>query len=75
MPTCDGSAQSLNLSKVMPAVYDELRKLARRYMAREQAGRTLQATALVNEAYLRLLREKAGAGKTGLISVPLQQER
>lgn len=50
----------MNLSKVMPAVYDELRKLARRYMAREQAGRTLQATALVNEAYLRLLREKAG---------------
>jgi RNA polymerase sigma factor (TIGR02999 family) len=42
----------------MPDVYDELRKLARRYMAREKAGQTLQATALVNEAYLRLLREK-----------------
>jgi RNA polymerase sigma-70 factor, ECF subfamily len=51
--------QSLNLSRVMPVVYDELRKLARRYMARERAGRTLQATALVNEAYLRLMKEKA----------------
>lgn len=51
--------QSLNLSRVMPIVYDELRKLARRYMARERAGRTLQATALVNEAYLRLMKEKA----------------
>jgi RNA polymerase sigma factor (TIGR02999 family) len=51
---------SLNLSKAMPAVYDELRRLARRYMAREKAGlQTLQATALVNEAYLRLIREKS----------------
>ena len=50
---------SLSLSKVMPVVYDELRRLARRYMAHERAGHTLQATALVNEAYLRLMREKA----------------
>lgn len=50
---------SLSLSKVMPAVYGELRKLARRYMAREKPGQTLQATALVNEAYLRLMKEKA----------------
>jgi RNA polymerase sigma factor (TIGR02999 family) len=49
---------SLNLSKVMPAVYDELRRLARRYLAREKPGQTLQSTALVNEAYLRLLKEK-----------------
>lgn len=59
MPTDGGIAQSLNLSRVMPVVYDELRKLARLYMAREKGGRTLQATALVNEAYLRLLRENA----------------
>jgi RNA polymerase sigma-70 factor (ECF subfamily) len=52
------SSDSLNLSRVMPIVYDELRKLARRYMARERVGKTLQATALVNEAYLRLLKEK-----------------
>jgi RNA polymerase sigma factor (TIGR02999 family) len=51
-------AQSLGLSKVMPLVYDELRRLARRYTARERVGKTLQATALVNEAYLRLKKEK-----------------
>ena len=39
----------------MPLVYEELRRLARRYMAGERAGHTLQATALVNEAYLRLV--------------------
>ena len=59
MPLGENAAQSLNLSRVMPVVYDELRKLARKYMAREKAGRTLQATALVHEAYLRLMKEKA----------------
>jgi RNA polymerase sigma factor (TIGR02999 family) len=38
----------------MPLVYDELRRLARHYMGRERAGHTLQTTALVNEAFLRL---------------------
>jgi RNA polymerase sigma factor (TIGR02999 family) len=57
----EDSDASMNLSRVMPVVYDELRKLARRYMAREMAGQTLQATALVNEAYLRLLKEKTHA--------------
>ena len=52
-------SDSLNLSRVMPAVYDELRRLARYYLARERAGQTLQATALVNEAYLRLQKERA----------------
>jgi RNA polymerase sigma factor (TIGR02999 family) len=42
------------LEKLMPLVYDELHRLAHRYMARERAGHTLQTTALVNEAYLRL---------------------
>ncbi|EAQ81275.1 sigma-70 family RNA polymerase sigma factor [Blastopirellula marina] len=41
--------------RLMPLVYDELRKLAAAYLAREQPGQTLQATALVNEAYLRLV--------------------
>jgi RNA polymerase sigma-70 factor, ECF subfamily len=50
---------SLRLSTVMPEVYNELRRLARHYMAREKAGQTLQATALVNEAYLKLAKEKA----------------
>jgi RNA polymerase sigma factor (TIGR02999 family) len=40
--------------KLMPFVYEELRRLARSYLARERADHTLQATALVHEAYLRL---------------------
>jgi RNA polymerase sigma factor (TIGR02999 family) len=59
MLTENNTAESLKLSRVMPVVYEELRKLARRYMAREKMGGTLQATALVNEAYLRLMKEKA----------------
>jgi RNA polymerase sigma-70 factor (ECF subfamily) len=42
-------------SKLIPLVYDELRRLAGRYMRRERADHTLQATALVNEAYLKLV--------------------
>ncbi len=42
------------LDKVMPVVYQELRRLAHHYMRRERPGHTLQTTALVNEAYLRL---------------------
>jgi RNA polymerase sigma-70 factor (ECF subfamily) len=53
-----GDSAALNLSVLMPVVYDELRRLARNYMARERVGQTLQATALVNEAYLRLRKEK-----------------
>ena len=43
------------LDKLMPLVYDQLRRLAHRYMNQEKAGHTLQTTALVNEAYLRLV--------------------
>ena len=42
------------LGKLMPLVYDELRRLARHYMRNERQGQTLQTTALVHEAYLRL---------------------
>jgi RNA polymerase sigma factor (TIGR02999 family) len=42
------------LASLTPLVYDELHRLARVYMARERPGHPLQATALVNEAYLRL---------------------
>jgi RNA polymerase sigma factor (TIGR02999 family) len=42
----------------MPLVYDELRRLAHRYMDRERPGHTLQTTALVNEAYLRLVNSR-----------------
>jgi RNA polymerase sigma factor (TIGR02999 family) len=42
-------------SQLLPLIYDELRKLAAQKLAREQPGQTLQATALVHEAYLRLV--------------------
>src|SRR5215510_8609281 len=41
--------------QLLPLVYDELRKLAARKMAQEKLGQTLDATALVHEAYLRLV--------------------
>src|SRR5262249_45171739 len=41
--------------QLLPLVYDELRSLAAQKLAQEQPGRTLQATALVHEAYLRLV--------------------
>src|SRR5271163_3605037 len=42
-------------AQLLPLVYDELRKLAAQRLAQEQPGQTLQATALVHEAYLRLV--------------------
>jgi RNA polymerase sigma factor (TIGR02999 family) len=44
--------------KLMPLVYEELRRLARNYLQRERGDHTLQATALVHEAYLRLVDDK-----------------
>jgi RNA polymerase sigma-70 factor, ECF subfamily len=49
----DGDQRALAL--LMPIVHDELRRLAHHYMRRERAGHSLQTTALVNEAYLRLV--------------------
>ena len=43
------------LDKLMPLVNDELRRLAHQHMRREKRGHTLQTSALVNEAYLRLV--------------------
>lgn len=43
------------LEKLTPIVYDELHRLARHYMRQERSGHSLQTTALVNEAYLRLV--------------------
>lgn len=47
------------LDKLIPIVYDELRRQAANYMRREQPGRSLQTTALVHEAYLRLVDQRA----------------
>jgi RNA polymerase sigma factor (TIGR02999 family) len=56
-----GSGDPAALDRLTPLVYDELHRLARHYMRKERAGNTLQTTALVNEAYLRLVDAK-GAG-------------
>jgi RNA polymerase sigma factor (TIGR02999 family) len=50
-----GSGDQAALDQLAPLVYGELRRLARRHMQRETPGHTLQTTALVNEAYLRLV--------------------
>ena len=49
------SGEDAALEKLMPLVYDELRRLARSFMSGEREGHVLQTTALVNEAYLRLV--------------------
>src|ERR1700691_636962 len=50
----EGPSMPQNKEEWLPLVYDELRKLAAQKMAREAPGQTLQATALVHEAWLRL---------------------
>jgi len=47
------------LEQVLPLVYDELRRLARRHLRNEQPGHTLQSTALVHEAFLRMVDQNA----------------
>ena len=49
-----GQGEQSALNKLMPLIYQELRRLARRYMRQENPAHILQTTALVNEAYLRL---------------------
>ena len=46
------------VAELVPLLYDELRRMASRYLQRERPGHTLQATALVHEAYLRLVDQK-----------------
>lgn len=53
----NGNQQALD--ELLPMVYGELRAIARRYLARESAGHTLQSTALVHEAYLRLVDQRS----------------
>lgn len=52
----DGNQTALD--KLYPLVYEELRRLARSYMRRERKGHTLQTTALINEAYVRMVGQK-----------------
>ena len=52
----DGNQDAFN--QLFPLVYEELRRLAHRYMTQERPGHTLQTTAVVHEAYLRLIDQK-----------------
>jgi RNA polymerase sigma factor (TIGR02999 family) len=54
----DPGAGNRDPAELMPQVYDELRRLAANYLRHERPGQTLQATALVHEAFLRLSKEK-----------------
>lgn len=54
-----GGGDKAALDELMPVVYDELRRLARSYLSRERPGHTLQTTALVHEAYLRLVDQRS----------------
>src|SRR5437763_7265170 len=53
-----GDGDRAALDKLMPLVYEELRRLAHKYMGRERAGNTLQTSALVHEAYVRLVDQR-----------------
>ena len=46
------------LDRLMPLIYEELRKMARRYMRQQNPDHTLQTTALIHEAYLRMVKQK-----------------
>lgn len=53
-----GNGDQASLGELVPLVYDELRRIARRHLRRERPDHTLQATALIHEAYLRLIDQK-----------------
>ena len=59
------------ISELMPLVYDELRRIAAHYVRGERPGQTLQATALVNEAFVRLSAERARQfnGRTHFLAI------
>lgn len=63
--------------QLMPVVYDELRRIAGSYMRRERPGQTIQPTALVHEAYLRLLKGKKQdwQGRTHFLAIAANSMR
>jgi len=61
--------------KLLPLVYDELRKLAAAKLAHERPGQTLQATALVHEAYLRLVGDQQFANRRHFFAAAAQAMR
>jgi RNA polymerase sigma factor (TIGR02999 family) len=75
LAAADGDAPAA--ARLMPCVYDELRSLARHYFTGERAGHTLQPTALVHEAYLRMvdLTRIDWKGKTHFFAIAARQMR
>lgn len=69
----DGDA----VDKLMPLVYDELRQMAKRYMNSQPSGHTLQTTALIHEAYLKIAdnREKQFANRAHFFAVAARAMR
>jgi hypothetical protein len=67
--------ESLAAEQLLPLVYNELRKLAAQKLAQERPGQTLEATALVHEAYLRLVAsgDASAPGESGDASAPREQ--
>src|SRR5438132_12267175 len=61
--------------QLLPLVYDELRKLAAQKLAREKSGQTLEATALVHEAYLRLVGDQQFANRSHFFAAAAQAMR
>jgi RNA polymerase sigma-70 factor (ECF subfamily) len=55
----DGTAKRAVLDEMLPSIYTELKQLARIYMSRERANHTLQPTALVHEAYIKLTLQRS----------------
>lgn len=64
-------------SQLMPLVYDELRRLAASYVRRERRGQTLQPTALVHEAYMRLVKpgDRPWTGRTHFVAIAAMSMR
>ncbi len=67
------SGDEAALEQLTPLVYNELRRLAGRYMQSERPGHTLQATAVVNEAFMRMSTWTC-RGKTAPISSPSRRD-
>jgi RNA polymerase sigma factor (TIGR02999 family) len=61
--------------ELLPLVYDQLRALAQRYLSQERAGHTLQPTALVHEAYLRMVGEENWADRAHFFAVAARAMR
>ena len=58
------------LRRLLPLVYEELRRIARRHLRRERPDHTLQTTALIHEAYLRLVDQGSRRSATAATSSP-----